>query len=125
MAGSELVVTGEEEVAAALDELGRLAADLTEPNRRIVSGLIPEISSRTPRRTGALAVSWQPGADAGSGSISSHLEYAGPIEFGTRRGVRPYAMIRDTLSARSEDIVKGYEEAIADKGRELGFGVDR
>jgi hypothetical protein len=125
VAGRTVTVTGDTEVIAAYDELHRFTDDLTETHRAIVSRLIPEVAARTPHRTGVLAVSWTTGAEKDAGSILSPVKYAGPVEFGVAGRFEGRAMVRDTLTRRQDDIVKGYEDAIADKAKGLGFGVTR
>jgi hypothetical protein len=125
VAGRELVVTGQAEVVAGFDELHRAVADMTETHRAVVSSLIPEVSARTPRRTGFLAVSWTVGAEPTSGSILSPVRYAGPVEYGVSGRFEGRAMIRDTLDHREGDVVKSYEDAIAAKAKSIGFEVTR
>jgi hypothetical protein len=121
----ELVVEGREEVVAGFQELERFIGDLTETHRRVLGPLIPEVAARTPIRTGRLASSWRLEASSTAGSIESGLVYAGPIEFGSSsRGIEPERMVRDTLDSNERDILAGYERAIADKARSIGFRVD-
>jgi len=122
---ARMTVTGTEEVVAAFDALERDVDDLTETHRRVVTRLIPDVAIRTPRRTGALAVSWQPGASKVGGSIESPLEHAAPIEFGTSRGVPEFRPVRGAIEAREGDIGKAYEDSIAASATRLGFRGDR
>ena len=97
---------------------------MTEANRRIVSGLLPGVSARTPRRSGDLASSWSAGAIKSRGRILSGLPYAGPIEWGdAKRGVIGAHMVSDTIEAETPAIVAGYEEELARAGRAAGFEV--
>jgi hypothetical protein len=124
-AGRTVTVTGDREVVAGFDELHRFTDDLTETHRAIVSGLIPELSARTPRRTGFLAVSWTVGAEKDAGSILSPVPYAGPVEFGVAGRFEGRAMIADTLAHREGDVVTAYEDAIAERAKSIGFEVTR
>lgn len=121
---AELVVEGTAEVIGGLDAVKRASADMTTAHRGMVSRLIPEVRSRTPRRTGALAVSWSGGASATEATIESPLRYALPVEVGTSRMAGAH-MVGDTLTASGDEIVAGYEEALADAGKRAGFGVER
>jgi len=125
VAGREVVITGQREVIAGYDELHRFADDLTETHRAIVSRLIPEVAARTPRRTGFLAVSWTAGAEPTSGSILSPVPYAGPVEFGVTGRFEGRAMIADTLARNEGSVVEGYEDAIAERAKRIGFEVTR
>jgi hypothetical protein len=120
-----IVVTGTEEVVRGFDELERFVGDLTETHRRVLGPLIPEVRARTPVKSGRLASSWSLEASATAGSIESGLVYAGPIEFGSSsRGIEPVAMVRSTLSSNERAIEEGYEKAILDRARTIGFRVD-
>jgi len=119
---AELVVKGQAEVIGALDEFERSADDLTDTHGRVVARLLPDVRAGTPKRTGALAVSWQTSATKDAGSIGSPLTYAGPIEFGTSR-FDGFAMVRDAINRNQGDIVKGYEAALGDAGKRAGFRV--
>jgi hypothetical protein len=124
MSRAELVVTGKEEVIAGLEAMARAAGDLTVPHRAILAKLVPEVASRTPRRTGALAVSWGSTAGPSEASIESPLRYAAAVEAGTIHMAGAH-MVGDTLASSSDEIVAGYEDALAAAGSRAGFGVSR
>jgi hypothetical protein len=121
MAG-DIVIKGQADVIGALDAVGRAVDDMTAVNGRVAARLLPDVRGGTPRRTGALAVSWGTGATADVASIGSPLRYAGPVEFGTSR-FAGFRMVRDAIDRNEGDIVKGYESAIADAGKRAGFRV--
>jgi hypothetical protein len=120
-----LVVTGEEDVVAGFASLKSELGAMTETYRKVVGPLVPEVRARTPVRTGALGVSFTLGASKDGASIESPLEHALPIEYGTRRGVRPYRMVRDTLERNEGAIVEGIEADLAERARAIGFRVER
>jgi hypothetical protein len=122
----QLRVTGTAEVVGGFEELERAVADMTDTHRRVLGPLIPLVAAATPRRTGALAMSWSLSPSEQAGSIESGLVYAGPIEFGSSsRGIEGAHMVLGTLESNERAIVDGYQEAIADRARAAGFRVDR
>ena len=120
-----LRVTGADQVVGGFEELERYVADMTEPNRRVLGPLVLEVAARTPVRTGALASSWSLTPSDQGGSIESGLEYAGPVEFGVEGRFEGAHMVMGVLESRGDQIVDGYEEAIADRARAIGFRVQR
>lgn len=114
--GAQLVVTGQDEVIAGLDAVAAAAADLTEPHRAMLGKLIPAVRAATPVRTGALAMSWGGHPSASSASIESPLRYA-------PRMAR--VITEEVLPKSTEEIVAGYEGALAGSGKRAGFGVAR
>lgn len=116
MTGPAIVVHGREEVIGGLDAVAAAAADLTEAHRRIISRLIPEVRRATPIRTGALAVSWSGGVSSTAASVESPLRYA-------PRMAR--TITTEILPATTDEIVREYEDALADAAKRAGFGVTR
>jgi len=120
-----LKVRGADEVVAGFEDLERFVDDMTEPNRRVLGPLVLEVAGRTPIRTGSLASSWSLTPSAQGGSIESGLEYAGPVEFGVEGRFEGAHMVLGVLESRGDQVVDGYEEAIADRARAIGFRVTR
>lgn len=125
MAGNDRVrVEGVREVQTALKRLEVSSRDLSGAHRQVVSGLLPGIAIRTPRRTGRLASSWGAGATKTRGKITSSAPYAGVIEYGwSAHSIEPARMVRDTIEGAQRDIVKGYERELERLGRSANFDV--
>jgi hypothetical protein len=118
-------VEGREEVAAGFDKLRSHLADMTDTHRSVLGPLIGEVAARTPVLTGELASSWRLEASKDSGSIESGLVYAGPIEFGSSsRGIEAVGMVRSAIASNESRINEGYQKAITDDARAIGFEVD-
>jgi hypothetical protein len=116
-------VRGESEVRAAFDALGRDVADLTETHRRAAELLVPGVSRRSPRRTGALAASWRAQATKVAGAVVSGVEYAGPVEYGAH-GLPGAGMVAETIAEQSDALVAEYDQALTDRGKRRGFRTD-
>jgi hypothetical protein len=117
-------VRGAEEVVGGFDAVDRAAKDMTEPHRAMLSRLVPEVASRTPRRTGDLAASWDGRVTASAATIASPLAYSLPVEVGTIHMAGAH-MVSDTLASGTDEIVRTYEDAVADAARRAGFRVTR
>jgi hypothetical protein len=106
-------VTGVREVQAALKQLEASSADLSGVHKRVVSALLPGIAARSPRRTGALAGSYQAKSTKTRGRIASSVPYSGVIEYGwAQHSIAPARMVRDTIEAEQREIVAMYEQEI-------------
>jgi hypothetical protein len=117
-------VEGVREYQLALKRVSDGAADMTSAHRAVAGRLVPGIALRSPRRTGALASSWVPGATKGRARITSRVLYAGPIEYGwPARHIEPARMVRDTVEASTREIREAYESEIARLGARAGFEV--
>lgn len=115
-------VGGVREVQSALKKLGAEAADLKSAHMAVSSLLTPGISQRTPRRTGALAASWQAGATKTRARITTPLRYGGVIEYGwPKRGIEPARMVRDTVDASHREILETYESELEKLSKGVGF----
>ena len=115
-------VEGVRELQKALRDLSSDAADLKPAHLAVSSMLVPGIAQRTPRRSGALAAGWIPGATKGRARITSKQRYAGVIEYGwPERGIEPARMVRDTVDASGQEIVKTYEDEIEKLAQRIGF----
>jgi hypothetical protein len=91
----------------------------------VASALAPGIGQRTPRRSGALAASWKPGATKTRARLTTTLRYGGVIEYGwPARGIEAARMIRATIDASHAVILETYETELARLGAGAGFGVD-
>jgi hypothetical protein len=106
-------VTGVREVQAALKQLAASSADLSGVHKRVVSALLPGISSRSPRRSGDLAGSYAAKATKTRGRIASSVVYSGVIEYGwAGHSIAAARMVRDTIEAEQATIVSTYEKEI-------------
>jgi hypothetical protein len=106
-------VTGVREVQAALKQLEASSADLSGVHKRVVGALLPGISTRSPRRSGALAGSYSAKATKTRGRIASSAVYSGVIEYGwSQHSIAPARMVRDTIDAEQRTIVATYEQEI-------------
>jgi hypothetical protein len=115
-------VEGVRELQKALRDLSSDAADLKPAHLAVSSMLTPGIAQRTPRRSGALAAGWIPGATKGRARITSKQRYAGVIEYGwPERGIEPARMVRDTVDASSAEILSTYEDELEKLARRIGF----
>ena len=119
-------VSGVREVQRALKQLEADAADLKTAHMAVSSMLVPGVASRTPRRSGALAASWQAGATKTRARLTSSRRYAGVIEYGwPKRGIEPARMVRDTVDASSTEILDQYQRELARLGTRAGFEAKR
>ena len=117
-------VDGVREVQKALAKVGAEAADLKSAHLAVSSRLVPGIAQRSPRRTGALASGWQPGATKGRARITNTQRYAGVIEYGwPKRGIEPARMVRDTVAASHREILETYEAELARLAAATGLEV--
>jgi hypothetical protein len=119
----EVRVTGADAVAEAFAALARDVSDLTDTHRKAAQVLIPGVIRRSPRRSGALAASWRAEASKIAGAVVSGVEYAGPVEYGSR-GIPGARMVADTIEAEADAILGTYHKGIADRGKARGFEVD-
>lgn len=121
---SSVKVDGVREVQRALKELEADAADLKIAHLAVSTKLLPGVTTRTPRRTGTLAGSWQAGGTKTRARITSTERYAGVIEYGDpKRNIEPAKMIRDTITASSREILETYEVELAKLARAVDFEV--
>jgi hypothetical protein len=117
-------VDGVREVQRALKKLDADAADLKVAHLAVSSKLIPGVTSRTPRRSGALAAGWSAGATKTRARITNTERYAGPIEYGwPGHNIEPARMVRDTVAADSRLILETYEAELAKLGAAASFEV--
>jgi hypothetical protein len=117
-------ITGVREVQAALKQLEASSRDLSGVHKRVVSALLPGIAQRTPRRSGALASSWQAKATKTRGRIASSEPYSGVIEYGwVQHSIAPARMVRDTIEAEQSAIVTTYEQEIEQLARRADLEV--
>lgn len=115
-------VTGDRELRAAFDALGRDVEDLTETNRRVAELIVPGASRRSPRATGALAASWRSSASKIAAGVVSGVPYAGPVEYGVPgRGMAGARMVADTIAEQSDAILAEYDAGITGRGKRRGF----
>jgi hypothetical protein len=115
-------VDGVREVQKAMRELGAASADLKSAHLAVSSALVPGVALRTPRRSGALAGSWQAGATKGRARLTSTLRYAGPIEYGwSEHGIEPARMVRDTVAASGDEILETYTRELGRLAEGIGF----
>jgi hypothetical protein len=115
-------VTGVREVQAALKRLEADAADLKAAHLAVAGKLIDGVATRSPRRTGALAASWSPGATKTRARITSSRRYAGPIEYGwPAHNIEAARMVRDTVDGSHAVILETYEHELERLGRGAGF----
>jgi hypothetical protein len=112
------------ELDRALGKLGDDLAHASTSHAAVVRGLLPGVMLRTPRRTGRLAGSWRTTGEDDRGVISTDVDHAAPIEYGVpSHGIRPYAMVADTIAAEEHEIEKRYEQEVSKLGRSAGFEV--
>ena len=117
-------VDGVREVQRALAKVGAEAADLKAAHRAVAAQLVPGIAQRSPRRTGALASGWQPGATKGRARITNTEIYAGVIEYGwPKRGIEPARMVRDTVASSHREILETYEHELGRLAAATGLEV--
>jgi hypothetical protein len=116
-------VTGDREVRAAFDALARDVEDLEATHRAGAELLIPGVSQRSPRRSGALAASWSAEASKVAGAVVSGVPYAGPVEYGAH-GVPGARMVADTIAEQADAVLELYDQALTDRGRQRGFRTD-
>jgi hypothetical protein len=117
-------VSGVREVQLAMRKLDADAADLKSAHRAVAASLVPGVAQRSPRRSGALAASWSPGATKTRARITSSRPYAGVIEYGwAKRGIEPARMVRDTVEASRDEILASYADELARLGAAAGFRV--
>lgn len=123
--GLKLEVTGGAETARAMNQLGDDVTNMGPVHERIARARLPGVARRTPRRTGALASSWDARGDPSGGGILSPLDYAGVLESGAPgRGIAPVAMVAATLEAETAQIAAEYETAIRERAKARGFRVE-
>lgn len=117
-------VDGVREVQRALKKLDADAADLKVAHLAVSSALVPGVTQRTPRRSGALAAGWKAGSTKTRARITNTERYAGPIEYGwPKHNIEPARMVRDTVAAESKTILDTYEHEIAKLGKAADFEV--
>jgi hypothetical protein len=115
-------VDGVREVQRALKALEADAADLKTAHLAVSTKLLPGVTQRTPRRSGALAAGWHAGSTKTRARITNTERYAGPIEYGwPAHGIEPARMVRDTVDASSREILDTYETELARLGAAAGF----
>jgi hypothetical protein len=115
-------VEGVREVQRALKAFDAKTEDLKAVHTTVARTLLPGIASRTPRRTGELAGSWDAGATKTRARLLSSRPYAGPIEYGwTARGIEPARMVRATIEAEQGEIVERYEDELEKLADRIGF----
>ena len=119
---SRLKVEGVAEVSRALKRLEADAADLKQAHNAVAAELVPGISMRSPRRTGALAGSWSANATKTRARLRSSVAYAGVIEYGwAERGIEAARMVADTIEAEQATIISTYERELERLGKHAGF----
>ena len=115
-------VTGDAEIARSFEALARDVGDMRDAHQRVAELLVPGASRRSPRRTGALAASWQAEATKVAASVVSGVEYAGPVEYGQpSRGIPGARMVADTIAAEVDAITGEYERHIEERGKARGL----
>lgn len=117
-------VDGVREVQRALKTLGAQSADLKTAHLAVSSALVPGVTQRTPRRTGALAAGWKAGATKTRARITNTERYAGPIEYGwPKHNIEPARMVRDTVAAETKTILDTYASELARLAKADDFEV--
>jgi len=119
------VKVDDRQLKAALKELeDTLAGGMSSEHVAAVSGLLPGVRMRTPvGETGDLRSSWDVSAVQGGAGIESGLTYAGPVEYGVRGRFEGARMVRDTLEAEQDELLKAYERELEAAGKRAGFGT--
>lgn len=83
MTESRVVVHGQAEVLAALDELASRASDPDPANERLAELGLRVAEDLVPRRSGILAASLEATVGTGTATLSTEVGYAPFPEFGT------------------------------------------
>lgn len=119
-------VDGVRELQTALRRFDASTADLKGAHAAVAAALVPGIALRTPKRTGALAASWQAGATKTRARITTPKPYGGVIEYGwPARGIEPARMVRDTVDASQAEIVDTYSREIEKLAERAGFDAEQ
>jgi hypothetical protein len=121
MAKPTLKVEGKKEVQRAFDKVASDMEDQTRTNQEVATMLLPDVREATRKRTGALAQSWEAGADAERALFSNPLQYAVPQEYGSKRGVEPTHAVESAFSAKADEVENVYGNAVQRSGDRAGL----
>lgn len=121
-AGKAGVRVDTRQLEAATDKLRSELDSMSTEHVAVVGGLLPGVRMRTPHgRTGRLLASWDVVPAAHGASITSELEYAGPVEYGVAGRFEGARMVRDTLEAETDELKAAYERELEKAGARAGF----
>lgn len=114
-------IHGQRDVERALEKVAAGAEEFEAGHTAVARILLPGVVQRSPRRTGALSMSWSAGAQPGAAQLTSSVDYAAPVEYGVPGRTPAARMVADTLAANESEIVATYERELTKIGERAGF----
>jgi hypothetical protein len=115
--GPAIEVEGADELRRALKEAGDSSKDLNKANKAAGEVVVVEARTIVPVLSGALSRSIKASAGKTKASVKAGggLAYGAVIHFGwPAHGIEPQPFLYDALDARRAEVVKVYEERMAE-----------
>jgi hypothetical protein len=115
--GPAIEVEGADELRRALKEAGDQSKDLNKANKAAGEVVVVEARTIVPVLSGALSRSIKASAGKTKASVKAggSLAYGAVIHFGwPAHGIEPQPFLYDALDARRGEVVKVYEERMAE-----------
>jgi len=114
MTKPRIVVTGQDEVNAALEKVAQF--DVEAASTEAATALLGDVKAGTRVKTGLLASSWE----VRQGAFVNEVPYAVPQEFGTVNMEGAFATIRAFESGET-DVLKAFEKEIEHAAETAGL----
>jgi hypothetical protein len=114
MTGNRVVITGQDEVNAALERVANF--DDEAASTEAARALLGNVRAGTRVKTGLLAASWR----AEQGGFINDVPYAVPQEFGSMYMEGAFATI-NAFENNESDVIRAYEKEITDAADKAGF----
>ena len=115
-------VEGIPETVRAFDKVEDKIQDLSDAHRAEAEMLLPDVLSKTRRKSGTLAGGWQTDGIATEAKFSNDVVYAGVQEYGwADHNIEPTNAIAQAFASNTERTEKVYSDAIERIGKSAGF----
>jgi len=119
---ARMKVEGVPETVRAFDKVEDKVKDLSDAHRAEAEMLLPDVLSRTRRKSGTLASGWQTDGIATEAKFSNDVVYAGVQEYGwSEHNIEPTNAISQAFASNTERTEKVYSDAIERIGKSAGF----
>lgn len=123
--GKGLQVEGIPEAERAFNKVKAKAENMPEVHKAEADMLLPDVLSKTRRKSGVLAAGWQTDGIATEAQFINEVVYAGVQEFGwSDRNIEPTNAIIQAFEANESKTEALYADAIGDIGRKAGFDTN-
>jgi len=119
---AQMKIEGVPEVTRAFSKVEDEVRDMSEAHRAEAEMLLPDVLSKTRKKSGELASGWQTDGIATEAKFSNDVVYAGVQEYGwSDHNIDPTNAISQAFASNTERTEKVYSDAIERIGKAAGF----